>query len=444
VSPVLTERSSDEYYDAIARTGVDPLFLLAMFTKESSMGRAGFAAKTHSWGNTRPPSFGVQEAGDYNQDTGTYYPRAAVSRPSGRYLSAYASWLDGAVSTASRLVAPDFVYVKEGRKTIEQVIERWAPPVENATSAYLDFVVGFMDTHAEEGVTDVVAKTIILAAGHHQQDDNKNGVIVSNPDEYKFTGQVTHEIAEALRAYPQFFNVVVLTPGDGTGVYPGGIWDVARAACKIPNGDMFIELHSQGVGNRQVRGAFVVYPDNPGSGDFDQDAINFAHYLLPAITQNVGVPTYGDGILSEMRTQVGIDGYRLGIFNLSASCRDRLTRVLVENLTHSNPVELQMSRDPKVLRGYGQAYAQALAAYYGFHLDTPTPVPPGQAPGSVRAYIDDNGHGHVDIDFGGDFTEIDGYTVGDVGIDGFNREGTKYHRSVYTNGFADFIVTGRK
>src|SRR3990167_3758149 len=82
--PVIQERDASEYYDAIVATGVDPLFILAMFEHESQMGHAGVARVTHSWGNTRKPSFGAVPVGETPGASGTF--------------PIFATWLDGCIS----------------------------------------------------------------------------------------------------------------------------------------------------------------------------------------------------------------------------------------------------------------------------------------------------------------------------------------------------------
>lgn len=98
--------------------GVSPAALLAIFRHESSLGLAGWAVKTRSWGNTRPPSFGAPAIGWYDQDSGEF------NGVGGRALSAYANWVDGGVSTVARLVehAP-----YRGKTTVRAIIPVWAP-----------------------------------------------------------------------------------------------------------------------------------------------------------------------------------------------------------------------------------------------------------------------------------------------------------------------------
>ncbi len=140
---VASERDPGEYWDAIRIYGVDPLFVLAMFQHESNMGRYGVARTTHSWGNTRAPSFGADPTGEIAGRSGTF--------------PVFANWLDGAKSTAARLVEPTWVYA--GRQTIREIFEHpsgdvWAPAGDmNDPTGYVRAVLDFMNRYADGGET---------------------------------------------------------------------------------------------------------------------------------------------------------------------------------------------------------------------------------------------------------------------------------------------------
>ena len=140
-SPALDERSGEEYYNAIQSTGVDPLFMLAMFWHESQHGRLGVARETKSWGNVKAdsPQFGPAPVG-------------VVTTPDGRRFSKYATWLDGCIATAARLTAPEWVYAN--RDTIREIFIMpgnpvWAPiEDENDPNNYLASVVRYMNDNS--------------------------------------------------------------------------------------------------------------------------------------------------------------------------------------------------------------------------------------------------------------------------------------------------------
>ena len=119
-SPVRDDQALEVYSYALSRS-LSPAFLLAMFHHESTYGRFGSATTTHSWGNTRPPSFGAPQTG-----------------VSDRFFSIYADWIDGGISTVARLFDHK---PYDGLVTVRQIIRVWAPPVENTTERYIDAVL---------------------------------------------------------------------------------------------------------------------------------------------------------------------------------------------------------------------------------------------------------------------------------------------------------------
>lgn len=127
-SPVSAGEARQVYSYCLART-LSAAYLLAMFSHESSMGKFGSAAETHSWGNTRPPSFGV--------------PHIGVTS---RTFSKYATWVDGGVSTVAR----HFDYAPYlGKNTVRTIIPTWAPPIENSTERYISAVLADIERWAQ-------------------------------------------------------------------------------------------------------------------------------------------------------------------------------------------------------------------------------------------------------------------------------------------------------
>lgn len=145
-SPALS--SAHAVYQECVKRRVSPAFLLAMFQHESGYGLHGWAAKTFSWGNTRPPSFGAIPTVVFDQDSGDWYYWEGA-RPSGRrYLCAYRDWIDGGVSTVARFVehAP-----YAGKTTVEEIIPVWAPSSDgNDTARYIAAVLASMAQWTKE------------------------------------------------------------------------------------------------------------------------------------------------------------------------------------------------------------------------------------------------------------------------------------------------------
>jgi hypothetical protein len=150
-SAVLAERDPGEYYDAILTQKdeqgrfVDPLFVLIMFEHESTYGKAGAARETHSWGNTRPPSFGALEVGRLDQ---------IINGKLNGQFSIYASWRDGCISTAMRLLHKDAPYA--GRLAILEIFEHpsgrvWAPAGDhNNPTSYINAIVSGMNRDGDQ------------------------------------------------------------------------------------------------------------------------------------------------------------------------------------------------------------------------------------------------------------------------------------------------------
>lgn len=151
---VVQERGTDEYYDLCLNQHIDPLFILAMFNHESSMGKYGLAATTKSWGNTGFPNFGPQSTG-------------GVSHPvTGKLFPTFRSWRDGLHATLARLNAPDWVYVN--RNSIEEIFIHpsgsvWAPIKDrNSPTNYLSKVLAFMNQHQEAKVNVTIERPPVV------------------------------------------------------------------------------------------------------------------------------------------------------------------------------------------------------------------------------------------------------------------------------------------
>lgn len=138
------------------RRGVSPAFLLAMFKAESSFGLKGTATQTHSWGNTRSPSFGgVPEMGTVPGRSGVF--------------PVFANWADGGISTAARFLdhAP-----YHGKTTVAQIIPVWAPKSDlndpedyiRAVLASIEGWVGNAPPAGTGGTTVALSKPPVIAS----------------------------------------------------------------------------------------------------------------------------------------------------------------------------------------------------------------------------------------------------------------------------------------
>lgn len=63
-------------------------------------------------------------------------------------------------------------YRRQGFETVEQVINRWAPPVENDTDSYINSVVSRSGVLASDKVTKENEARVIAAIIHHENGIN--------------------------------------------------------------------------------------------------------------------------------------------------------------------------------------------------------------------------------------------------------------------------------
>lgn len=111
-SPALS--SAHAVYAYCVKRRVSMAFLLAMFLRESGMGKAGTATLTHSWGNTRLPVHGGV--------TPVRMTNATEAR-SGTF-PVFRDWVDGGIATVARWL--DYAPYA-GKTTVRQIIPTWAP-----------------------------------------------------------------------------------------------------------------------------------------------------------------------------------------------------------------------------------------------------------------------------------------------------------------------------
>ncbi len=129
-SPAVAEASAA--YDALLDIRVSIAFCLAVFYHESQYGKVGIT-----------PTFNTKNPGNCRSSrTG---PRVTVVTPRGPFVK-YSTWVDGWRDLAFRLVDPEYAYVKEGRRTIRQIITRFAPAEDNnVPESYIAAVVADMN-----------------------------------------------------------------------------------------------------------------------------------------------------------------------------------------------------------------------------------------------------------------------------------------------------------
>jgi hypothetical protein len=174
-------------------------------------------------------------------------------------------------------------------------------------------------------------------------------------------------------------DVRVITPNDGLGMYQGGLQDVAAKVVEWSKAgwtaDLYLETHTQGLGDTSVRGAFAIYPD--WNGDIDLTVKNgLGLSMVKAISAASGIPVWSNGIMSEKATGVGIGGYRLGIFLRTQPVAANTTRLIIEHGAHSNPQDRTILQNPEMQQKIANASAKAAVDYLqGIHGPRTTPDP---------------------------------------------------------------------
>jgi N-acetylmuramoyl-L-alanine amidase len=201
---------------------------------------------------------------------------------------------------------------------------------------------------------------IALSAGHH----NLSG---GNHIEIELVGPVTRALAEQCRQ--QGFDVRVVTPDDGLGIFPGGLREVAKKVVQWANQgwqpDIFLEVHAEdnGSGDRG-RGCFVIYP----AADGDTDGVvrdRLGPMIARAIRDETGIPVRGHGVLSERQTFVWTEHHaRLGIFEITRQLQSHCYRLIVEVGSYGSPADLGLMRQPDFAQKAGSAIGEALARFH--------------------------------------------------------------------------------
>jgi N-acetylmuramoyl-L-alanine amidase len=352
----ITAQEASDMFKAVLDCQVSPLFFLAFFWHESHFGALGVCHdyETHSPGNTRSSRIGVREF---------------VTVPGkGQYVK-YDSWRTGTMDACYRLVDPVFQYVKAGAKTIEKILSIWAPASDsNSPARYISSVVDIMNQWSKGG--GEMPLKIALSAGHHNSDGG-------SPVEAAITGPLCHFYAMAFRELG--CDVRVITPNDGLGMYPGGLQDVAAKVVEWSKAgwtaDLYLETHTQGLGDTSVRGAFAIYPD--WNGDIDLTVKNgLGLSMVKALSAASGIPVWSSGIMSEKATGVGIGGSRLGIFLRTAPVAANTTRLIIEHGAHSSPLDLVLLQTPAIQQKIANASAKAAVDYLqGIHGPRPADDP---------------------------------------------------------------------
>lgn len=152
--------------------------------------------------------------------------------------------------------------------------------------------------------------------------------------------------------------------------------DLARAVGGV---DAYLSMH---YGAEPVNGFFCVFPDATGlspASDTDVRGNNTLDIRLArTFAQHVaktGMPIRGDGTMSETRSQVGIDGYRLGELYGTRALQPTTPRLIVEAGNSLSPAEYALLWDPAWQRKYVEALVDGLEEEFGAFKGKEDPKP---------------------------------------------------------------------
>lgn len=337
-------------YRQIVATGHDPAVWLAICGHEHTFGTNPGSVlwrnNTRSWTNART----VRDPSLTNWQIITDDERGSEYV---RYQSVADSVRDGLY----RVDDPTYAYA--GASTIGEVIAIWAPaddandPHGYAQSVASD-VTRWATQYPAEQETPPMAPNrpyhVAISYGHHNTDGG-------NATEREQTPKIGAAVAQACRDLGMEVRVVQ----DEVGLNPSmGLQDVAQVVVDWDRAgwpvDLYLETHTEGAGP-DARGVFAIYPDT--GDDVDHDAERVGRDAAQRIAQAVGIPLRGDGTMSERNTGVGAQGYRLGIFLVTAAINDHCTRMIIEYGSHDNQADLN------AIMGNLPAVGQATAAAFG-------------------------------------------------------------------------------
>jgi hypothetical protein len=208
---------------------------------------------------------------------------------------------------------------------------------------------------------------LLIGAGHR---NNQGG----NEFETDLNGRTTRAIVDMYRqrggAAAMGFELRCYTPDDGLGWSPLDLNRVPLTGFKpdwIPN--LMVELHSEGAGPN-VRGSFVIAPE--WGSDVDVDIQRYGLAFPQELQKLTGIPirtvsgagTNGPGLMSEKRTGVGLDGFRLGVFRDTAVFGEVTSRTIFEAGSHDNAQDRAIMVRPDFTRLHAEAFFAAVRRFF--------------------------------------------------------------------------------
>lgn len=191
---------------------------------------------------------------------------------------------------------------------------------------------------------------VAISYGHVNRDSGNPFEASQTPQLGRAVADACHELGVEVRIVQEWHDTSRM-----------GLQDVAQQVVNWHRSgwpvDLYLETHTEG-GGPNARGVFAIYPDT--GSDCDNDAKRVGQDAAKRIAEAVNIPLRNDGIMSERITGVGAQGYRLGIFLITAAIKGDTTRMIIEYGSHDNQADINaiMGNLPAV----GMATAQAFAA----------------------------------------------------------------------------------
>ncbi len=406
-SPALS--AAHAVYQYCVKRGCSPAFLLAMFLRESGMGKAGTATISHSWGNTRTP---VQ---------GGVIPLRLTTPAEARSgaFPVFKDWSDGGVATVARWL--DYAPY-QGKTTVAQIIPLWAPNSDgNDSAAY-------------------TAGVLASIAGWVTQ----KGAIVA-PSKPTVTSKPSPNCGYSGAAYVPQAITDHITEGSGASAVSWLTNPASSASANyvIKESGETVELVNPENGANGAAWANGNYnqPDmsNPLIAGWVKAGIN--GNLRVISIEHAGNTSYGKGgslTPAQVAASVRLKAWLCQRFGITPDRTHLLGHYQFDCVTRQNCPGWSDAE-------WASMVAQVAALVKGGIVDQQQQIgaalQPANATGEdVRPYIDAQGRAHVDICFGGVATQILGVNIQDAGIAVLDTDGKSEDRSVQANVFMPWKV----
>ena len=208
------------------------------------------------------------------------------------------------------------------RGNFEKVAKSWAEDTQYATKVRAIYARLFL-------IADAVSRPVLIVAGHR----NLSG---GNPAEAEKTDDLARAYLAEFRRKgirAEWWQQIDgdSDPDDSLSYLGSVALGCNDWLARQPKGGIMLDLHFEGGGQP---GIFTVYPDWPG--DINPVDEEWARRISASIAREVGLSVRTSGVtspgaMSEQQTGVGGQGFRLGMFGLTAAQRVNSIRLVIEN-----------------------------------------------------------------------------------------------------------------